>query len=178
MALKLVKKAVLGGDPGRDGGLVGITEDGQVRVWRTQNFTHVEEAAEELKEFCNTFNVLKAGYEAVHAIPRDRKKLARAFTFAKNTGRIIGWMDMLGVDVEYIQIAEWQRHYGVYGLASSYELMGFSRSQAETRAKTTIYEVAQQHIASVKFTKDVADAMLICKYVAERERLCFLNTVL
>lgn len=158
-------KAVLGIDPGTNGGAVLITERGYSSAVRF-GAAPSHEIVSVLYRWVNRYE-LKIFMEQVGAMASDYKP--QLATFMRQTGFIDGVIELsyalkgVASDISYIAPVVWQTGLGVGGKGPYYE-PNMKPSAAKAARKKWYHDKAKELFLGIKMTRDIADAFLIAEY--------------
>jgi hypothetical protein len=134
---------IMGIDPGKSGGIAVIGRDYAAAYPMPDT---VGDLTDLLREIAATCGIITAYLERVHSSPQ--MGVVSAFTFGRGLGNIEATCQCLGIRLEWISPAVWQR-----------EMACLSKGD-----KNVTKRRAQELFPAQKVTHKIADALLIAEY--------------
>ena len=147
---------IIGIDPGKNGGISFISDDGL--VIKHSPMLDTETSTFEVLEVMSQYNrgtTVKAYLEQVHSMPHQG--VASTFTFGKHYGFIRGCLTALRIPYEEVSPQKWQAYLGIL----KRDIKG---GETKPEHKTKLLMKAQQLFPHLKINLKTCDAVLISEY--------------
>ena len=147
-------KMFIGIDPGKNGGVAIINEDGGCVSFRCPK-TPKDMAMSLMSAIPESvaFSDIIAHIEHVHAMPGNG--VVSMFSFGQNLGQWEGIFGSLELDVIYTGPRTWMQHYDCKSNMDKKERKRYLRS------------IAEKLFPNIKMTFNISDALLIANYAKE-----------
>lgn len=155
MRVALMDRLYMGIDPGVNGGVTVVDENGEKFLVRACPDT-IEDVVEIMRAL-EGYRI-SAVIEKVHSMPGQG--VVSVFTFGKNFGM---WLGILSAkEIRYVEVTpqKWQKWFGGMPKKAKFEDVG----RFKTKHKRYLKELAQQRMPGQKITLKTADSVLLAFY--------------
>ncbi len=152
-----MKTRIIGIDPGKNGGLAVIYEDGRVYAWGGLPDSDWIDTLRSLSVVESNIQVI-AYLEQVGGFIGKQQPGSAMFRFGESFGFIRGVLQTLAISTELVRPQAWQK-----------SLVGLAGLEGQAR-KRALREHASRLFPSIKPTLATADALLIARYGAAERR--------
>ena len=152
-----MKKFIIGIDPGRKGGIVGLT-NGKINTISKMPYNFLDMKAYFTDDLAIPIMDKEQVYvfiENVHSRPTDGVRAA--FTFGHHLGTLDAILDLFGVSVDRVNPTEWMGHFELKKSKEETKYFWKKRIMEFAKTKATIENAKE-------ITLDTADAFLIALY--------------
>lgn len=148
-------KRFIGIDPGKNGGIATIDDDGTPAAWK---MPPTETDLWDILHEYDTATITAAIEKATGMIPGARGSMGIA-KLQYNRGCCVMALTAAGIPFVEVQPAKWQKEFGLYG----------KKWKSDTEKKNAHKRVAQQLFPTLKITHRIADALLIAEWLRRTE---------
>lgn len=152
------KKIIVAVDPGASGAMAVRYPEGQIVAFPWRGEAEFKDSIKELASLRQVDNFeFIAVVEKVGGFTGANQPGSAMFNFGRNTGYILGCLDMADFSIREVRPQVWQK-----GLPQTPKLA--SRAASQAQHKRDLKEVAAKLFPQIKTTLKNADALLILDY--------------